>query len=236
MAAAGESTRRSDEAKAAWGGEGLGSLGPGSFRPLGRVDRLQGGRRRRGRSPAGGNSVSQKTQIPDAAPPKPHSVPLHSAFFTFQFGAFRTGLRPSVEGATQTSSLGAIQSLYSGFTEVWSVWRKRPETFIFDLEREAEATMVMCTQFQMSVLVFLVFFLNLERKTQKKTKDVYIYDCYNFNWYILLNGKHFDRIPQRHMLSHLHKHGTLGMLLFHFVLFISQTNRQTSPFTSNFTS
>lgn len=46
------------------------------------------------------------------------------------------------------------------------------------------------------------FYFHLERKTQK-TKDVYIYDCYNFNWYILLNGKHDDRVPpMAHAITH----------------------------------
>lgn len=44
-----------------------------------------------------------------------------------------------------------------------------------------------CTLFQMSV--FFVCFFRKKKKTEK-TKDVYIYDCYNFNWYILLNVKH----------------------------------------------
>ncbi len=52
-------------------------------------------------------------------------------------------------------------------------------------------------------------FFYLDRKTQM-TKDVYIYDCYNFNWYILLNVKHIDRIPRWHTLSHIHDHEILG--------------------------
>ena len=46
-----------------------------------------------------------------------------------------------------------------------------------------------------------VRFFYLERKTQK-TKDVYIYDCYNFNWYILLNVKHIDRTPPPPQTAH----------------------------------
>ncbi len=89
---------------------------------------------------------------------------------------------------------------------------------------------MMCTLFQMSVCLFFY----LERKTQK-TKDVYIYDCYNFNWYILLNVKHIDRIPQWHTLSRIHKHEILGKL-FVSCWPVYQSDEQMSPFTSNFTS
>lgn len=87
-----------------------------------------------------------------------------------------------------------------------------------------------CTLFQMSV-----FFFNLERKKTQKTKDVYIYDCYNFNWYILLNVKHIDRIPKWHTHSRTHKHEILGKL-FVPCWPVYQSDEQMSPFTSNFTS
>lgn len=79
-----------------------------------------------------------------------------------------------------------------------------------------------------------VRFFYLERKTQK-TKDVYIYDCYNFNWYILLSVKHIDRIPQWHTLPRIHKHEILGKL-FVSCWPVYQSDEQRSPFTSNFTS
>lgn len=84
-----------------------------------------------------------------------------------------------------------------------------------------------------NVRLFFVFFY-LERKSQK-TKDVYIYDCYNFNWYILLNVKHIDRIPKWHTHSRIHKHEILGkFFVSHWT--VCQSDEQMSPFTSNFTS
>lgn len=77
-----------------------------------------------------------------------------------------------------------------------------------------------------------VFLFDLERKTQK-TKDVYIYDCYNFNWYILLNVKHIDRIPKWHTHSRTHKHEILGKF-FVSCWPVCQSDEQMSPFTSNF--
>lgn len=53
---------------------------------------------------------------------------------------------------------------------------------------------------------------------------MFIYYCYNFNWYILLNGKHFDRIPQRHILITSSQTFDLGDVVFHFRLSVSQTN------------
>lgn len=79
------------------------------------------------------------------------------------------------------------------------------------------------------------FFLFRKEKKTQKTKDVYIYDCYNFNWYILLNVKHIDRIPKWHTHSHTHKHEILGKL-FVPCWPVYQSDEQMSPFTSNFTS
>lgn len=80
-----------------------------------------------------------------------------------------------------------------------------------------------------------VFFLIQKGKKTQKTKDVYIYDCYNFNWYILLNVKHIDRIPKWHTHSRTHKHEILGKL-FVPCWPVYQSDEQMSPFTSNFTS
>lgn len=75
---------------------------------------------------------------------------------------------------------------------------------------------MMCTLFQMSVCLFFY----LERKTRK---DVYIYDCYNFNWYILLNVKH-KMMTESPNSTHAHKFTNMrcwGRYLFHVGLFIT---------------
>lgn len=147
---------------------------------------------------------SQKTQTSDVALQSPkafHCVPL----FHFSIWGLPHWSMP-VEGALH-SDQGLWESSGAFIVDLLRFGRSRVSgQRLFDRKRMAEATM-MCTQFQMSV------FFYLERKTQK-TKDVYIYDCYNFNWYILLNGKHNDRIPQWHILPHIHKHEILGMLCF----------------------
>lgn len=55
------------------------------------------------------------------------------------------------------------------------------------------------------------FYFSFREKNTKNTKDVYIYDCYNFDWYILLNEKKTDdrTLPpslQRYTLTHIHRH------------------------------
>lgn len=86
--------------------------------------------------------------------------------------------------------------------------------------------------YTVSKCLFVCF---LFRTKNTKTKVVYIYDCYNFNWYILLNVQPIDRIPQWHTLSHIHKHEILGTL-FVSCWPVYQSDEQMSPFTSNFTS
>lgn len=73
------------------------------------------------------DQCSQKTQISDVALQSPNSVPLHSAFSLFNLGP--SALVCVCRRCTQTRSLGAIQSLYSGSTEVWSVEGSGPRHF-----------------------------------------------------------------------------------------------------------
>lgn len=107
MAAVGESTRRSDEARL---GGGRGSLDQGGL----------GGERREHLKGCSWKSVAGETVLsvdPDLlrGPPKPHGLPLHSALSLFNLGLSSlvhaccrcTALRPG--------SVGVIWSLHSGF-------------------------------------------------------------------------------------------------------------------------
>lgn len=167
------------------------------------VERIEHPQVHRRWSLSGGNSGSQKTQTSDVALQSPkafHCIPLYH----FSIWGLPHWSMP-VEGALQ-SDQGLWESTGAFIADSLRFGRSRVGgRRLFDRKRTAEA-MTTCTQFQMSVFLF--------RKKKTKTKDVYIYDCYNFNWYILLNGNHNDRIPQWHILSHIHRHEILGMLRF----------------------
>lgn len=95
-------------------------------------------------------------------PPKSQSLPLHSAFLfffsTFQFGAFLTGPRllkvhcKSDQVLWESSGAFMVDLLRSGPSR--AVPSSCSETVVTGEKRTAEVTTV-CTQFQMSVFIFI---------------------------------------------------------------------------------
>lgn len=158
-------------------------------------------------------------------PPKPHGLPLHSALSLFNLGPSSLVHAYWRCNALRPGSAGDIWSLRGGFTEVLADLELAVRDFITGGEWQRQRWCVHC---------FKCLFFYLERKTQK-TKDVYIYDCYNFNWYILLNVKHWQNPPMAHTITYSQT-CDFGEVIFVSCWPVFQSDEQMSPFTSNFTS
>lgn len=139
---------------------------------------------------------SQETQTSDMALRSPtafHCIP-HS--LSFQPEAFLTAPR---WGCALHSDQALRESSGTLSPEGRLIKNERSETL-----SQEESGRGNDDVYTVSNVCLFVFYL--ERKTQT-TKDVYIYDCYNFNWYILLNVNILTESPNG---THYHKFTNMG--------------------------